>query len=566
MAKKWFLLILLLVSIIQAHGILPSFPAPDPETFSPLLPDPETSISLIDLACSKTINPEACFETIQTECIECSPIAILSSTARLTRNEVKKAMEFLSEFRAQSVDRREVIATKDCMELLDFTSEELSWSLSIMNNPNFSEETMLHRQGDVRAWLSAALGNQDTCIEGFEGTKGHVRDYIQGSLQQVSQLVSNMLAMVQRINDFSVVIPLNNATMEVSNESHGRLEEGNGEFPMWMSSEEQKGIFRKGAGGVRANVVVASDGSGNFRSITEAIRAAPDYRKQRYVIHVRAGVYRENVEVKKKKTNIMLVGDGKDVTVISGSRSFLQGWTTFHTATFAVSGRGFIARDITFENTAGPSMHQAVALRVDSDQSAFYHCAIKGYQDTLYAHSLRQFYRECDIYGTIDFIFGNGAAFFQNCRILARKPLYNQKISITAHGRKDPHQSTGFSIQNCIVEAASDLAPIVSSVPAYLGRPWKPYARTIYMESYLGSLIQPEGWLAWAGNFALNTLYYGEYRNYGPGAKLDGRVRWPGYHVLHGPTEANAFTVEHFIDGRSWLPSTGIAFTAGLTK
>ena len=89
----------------------------------------------------------------------------------------------------------------------------------------------------------------------------------------------------------------------------------------------------------------------------------------------------------------------------------------------AVSGRGFIARDMTFRNTAGPENHQAVALRVDSDQSAFYRCSMEGYQDTLYAHSLRQFYRECDIYGTIDYIFGNGAAVFQQCKIYTRVPL-----------------------------------------------------------------------------------------------------------------------------------------------
>lgn len=109
----------------------------------------------------------------------------------------------------------------------------------------------------------------------------------------------------------------------------------------------------------------------------------------------------------------------------------------------AVSGRGFLARDITFQNTAGPEKHQAVALRSDSDLSVFYRCAMRGYQDTLYTHTMRQFYRECTITGTVDFIFGDGTVVFQNCQILARRGLPNQKNTITAQGRKDVNQPSG---------------------------------------------------------------------------------------------------------------------------
>lgn len=223
----------------------------------------------------------------------------------------------------------------------------------------------------------------------------------------------------------------------------------------------------------------------------------------------------------------------------------------------AVSGKGFIARDMTFRNTAGPQNYQAVALRVDSDQSAFYRCSMEGYQDTLYTHSLRQFYRECDIYGTIDFIFGNGAAVLQNCRIYTRTPLPLQKVTITAQGRKNPNQSTGFSIQDCYIYATQ---------PTYLGRPWKMYSRTVFMNTYMNGQVQPRGWLEWYGDFALNTLFYGEFRNFGPGALLNGRVKWPGYHVIRDASVANAFTVDRFIDGSSWLPGTGIKFTSGLSN
>ncbi|KAG6538290.1 hypothetical protein ZIOFF_003404 [Zingiber officinale] len=188
----------------------------------------------------------------------------------------------------------------------------------------------------------------------------------------------------------------------------------------------------------------------------------------------------------------------------------------------AVVGDGFLMRDLTVENSAGPSKHQAVALRVGADLSAFYRCSFVGYQDTLYAHSLRQFFRNCDVYGTVDFIFGNAAVVLQNCSLYARRPLDNQQNIFTAQGREDPNQNTGISIHNCKVAAASDLAPVQSSFRTYLGRPWKEYSRTVFMQSSLDSLIAPAGWLEWNGSFALKTLYYGEYMNRGRARRLRG--------------------------------------------
>ncbi|CAH2056724.1 unnamed protein product [Thlaspi arvense] len=160
-------------------------------------------------------------------------------------------------------------------------------------------------------------------------------------------------------------------------------------------------------------------------------------------------------------------------------------------------GDGFIAQDIWFQNTAGPQKHQAVALRVGADQSVINRCRIDAYQDTLYAHSLRQFYRDCYITGTVDFIFGNAAVVFQNCRIVARKPMSGQNNMITAQGREDPNQNTATSIQNCNVIASSDLGPVKGSVKTFLGRPWKEYSRTVFMQSNLGDHIDPAGWSPW---------------------------------------------------------------------
>ena len=231
----------------------------------------------------------------------------------------------------------------------------------------------------------------------------------------------------------------------------------------------------------------------------------------------------------------------------------------------AVTGERFIAQDITFRNTAGPANHQAVALLSGSDLSVFYRCGIEGYQDTLYVHSQRQFYRECNIYGTVDFIFGNAAVVFQNCSIYARKPMPQQKNTITAQNRKDPNQNTGISIHACRILATPDLEASKGSFPTYLGRPWKLYSRTVYLMSYMGDHIHPRGWLEWNATFALDTLYYAEYMNSGPGGAVGQRVKWPGYRVITSTIEASKFTVAEFIYGSSWLPSTGVAFLAGLS-
>lgn len=168
--------------------------------------------------------------------------------------------------------------------------------------------------------------------------------------------------------------------------------------------------------------------------------------------------------------------------------------------------------NITFRNTAGPIKQQAVAVRNGADMSAFYSCSFEGYQDTLYTHSLRQFYRDCQIYGTIDFIFGNAAVVFQNCKISSRLPLVGQFNTITAQGRSDPNQNTGISIQNCSIKAAKDLATANVTVETYLGRPWKEYSTTIFMQSYIASLIDPAGWapclFRWASSFKISLRNY----------------------------------------------------------
>ena len=226
---------------------------------------------------------------------------------------------------------------------------------------------------------------------------------------------------------------------------------------------------------------------------------------------------------------------------------------------------GFIAKSIGFQNTAGPDGHQAVALRVSSDMSAFLNCRMDGYQDTLLYQAKRQFYRNCVISGTVDFIFGYGAAVIQNSLIVVRRPNANQQNSVTADGRKENHATTGLVIHNCRIVPEQKLVAERFKIPTYLGRPWKPFSRTVVMESELADFIQPAGWMPWAGSIHLDTLYYAEYANRGAGANTNKRVNWKTFHVINR-NEALQFTAGQFLKGASWIKNAGVPVLLGLKR
>lgn len=216
-----------------------------------------------------------------------------------------------------------------------------------------------------------------------------------------------------------------------------------------------------------------------------------------------------------------------------------------------------------FQNTAGPQGHQAVALRVQSDRSAFFNCRMDGYQDTLYVQTHRQFYRNCVISGTVDFIFGDSATIIQNSLIIVRRPMDNQQNTVTAQGRAEKREGSGLVIHNCRIVPEQKLFAERFKIPTFLGRPWKQYALTVFMESTLGDLVQPAGYMPWSGNFALDTCQYLEYANKGPGANTNRRVRWKGVRVM-ARNEAVKYTAGPFLLGNQWLKGTGGQYFLGL--
>ncbi|KAF8012851.1 hypothetical protein BT93_I0877 [Corymbia citriodora subsp. variegata] len=526
--------------------------------------------AVLKSSCSSTRYPDLCYSAVAASPRAAAGLAtqrdVIEASLNITTVAVERnffAIEKLLSKRSKSLTRREKRALHDCLETIDETLDELRDAAQDLSSYPDAGKSLKQHADDLKTLMSAAMTNQETCLDGFshEDADRQVRKALEKGQVHVEKMCSNALAMIKNMTDADMEAERKAAANRKMLKEEDHLQGDESGWPEWLSAGDRRLLQTTE---VTPNVVVAADGTGNYKTISEAVAAAPQKSTKRYVIKIKAGVYRENVDVPKKKTNLMFIGDGRANTIITASRSVKGGFTTFESATVAVVGERFLARDITFQNTAGPSNHQAVALRVGADFSAFYQCDILAYQDTLYVHNNRQFFINCLISGTVDFIFGNAAAVFQDCDIHARKPDPGQKNMVTAQGRIDPNQNTGIVIQKCRIGATGDLQSVKGDFPTYLGRPWKEFSRTVIMQSTISDVIHPVGWHEWSGTFALDTLYYGEYQNTGPGAGTSQRVTWKGAKVITSVPEAQGFTAANFIAGGSWLSSTGFPFSLNL--
>lgn len=266
--------------------------------------------------------------------------------------------------------------------------------------------------------------------------------------------------------------------------------------------------------------VVARDGSGDFLTVQEAINAVPDFRKNvRTTILIRKGVYKEKLVVPESKINISLIGE--EGTTLSyddyadKKNTFGENKGTSGSASCYIYAPDFYAEHITFENTSG-AVGQAVACFVSADRAYFKKCRFLGFQDTLYTYGKgkRQYYEECYIEGTVDFIFGWSTAVFNRCHIHSLRDGY-----VTAPST-DQGQHYGYAFYDCRLTAEADVNRV------YLSRPWRPYAQAVFIRCELGRHIVPEGWSNWNKKEAEKTVFYAEYRSTGAGAKASERVRF----------------------------------------
>lgn len=267
------------------------------------------------------------------------------------------------------------------------------------------------------------------------------------------------------------------------------------------------------------NITVAKDGSGDFESIQEAIYATKTFPEKHVTIFIKNGIYKEKVRVFAWNTNLTISGEDMDSTIIIWDDHFkkinLGRNSTFHTYTFQVDANDVTIQNLTIANVAG-RVGQAVALHLDGDRIAVKNCTLKGNQDTIYAadENDRQYFKDCYIEGTVDFIFGGATAIFEGCEI---KSLSDGYVTAASTPKSVKY---GFVFKDCKLTANDKVNEV------FLGRPWRSFAKTAFISCELGSHIKPEGWNNWSSEEKEKTVCYAEFGNTGPGAKTDKRVKW----------------------------------------
>lgn len=306
---------------------------------------------------------------------------------------------------------------------------------------------------------------------------------------------------------------------------------------------------------------VAQDGSGDFKTVQEAVNAVPDYCHGAITtIIIKPGTYFEQVTIPHNKFRLHIKGSGADVTKITYDRAATKCWPgtdlkmgTSGSATMYVHSSYVTIEGLTIENCAGPGevVGQAVALDTDSDFLFVHDCRIIGDQDTLYTYGRygkdggikRNYFLNCYIEGGTDFIFGTSIAYFENCELHSKNNSYITAAS-TLQGQK-----YGYVFKGCRLTAAEGVDKV------YLGRPWRPYARTVFIDCHMGRHIRPEGWHNWNKESNEQTAYYAEYKNHGPGSRTGKRVAW-SHQLTREEAEEYSFEKVMFQenDGIVWNP------------
>lgn len=298
--------------------------------------------------------------------------------------------------------------------------------------------------------------------------------------------------------------------------------------------------------GQSKQIVVAQDGSGNYKTVQEALKNVPLNNKSRTLIYIKNGIYKEKLHLDTGRNFVELTGESQFNTILTyddhpGKISATgDSINTRSSYSFLINGNDFIANNITFSNDAGFNAGQAVAVETQGDKAIFINCRFIGNQDVLFLNSekSRQYYKNCYIEGTTDFIFGSATAWFEKCSIYSKK---NSHITAASTPKDNAY---GFVFNNCRLTGDSSLHMVS------LGRPWRPYAWVAYLHCYIGKQIKPEGWSNWNKTDNYKTTRFSEYQNYGPGASTSSRVNWSKQLTS---AEASEITIKNVLSG--WDPA-----------
>ncbi|KAK9076529.1 hypothetical protein SSX86_004863 [Deinandra increscens subsp. villosa] len=541
-----------------------------------------------DLICKPCDYKEACRNAINEVAKNSSAtyqdyiIAIMRATASELSVALEKATKNKKDLGGK--DKKANADLENCEKMLGYATDELKQVLKTVSENN---STSLAQQADpILVWLTAVRSYQTTCTDQIEDKK--LKKKMQDVLDASNQLTFNAQKIVYNVHGILKDIGVNLYNVKLPPMGNRKLLHETNEidrygFPSWVPIADRKllintpdneALFKSPLPpAVPANptpdAVVAQDGSGKFNSIKQALAAYPAGHQGRYIIYIKAGTYNEGqVTVERNQNNVYMYGDGIGKTIITGSLNYeIMRIGTAQTSTVIALGERFMAKGITFENSIGPKGHQAVAFRSQSPHTVMIECSFEGYQDTLYYHAHDQFYKNCVITGTVDFIFGNGRAFIQDCDIYVRKPDPNQGNMVTADGRMAYEEAGGVVLHRCRIHASDDLAPVEAQFPSYLGRPWKACATSVILMCDVGDLIRPEGWMTWQSPEGKNnhmTCTFREWGNTGPGANQAGRVKWPGYKPITEESVALDYTAGPFLDAGSWLPKYGVPVNLAL--
>jgi len=303
----------------------------------------------------------------------------------------------------------------------------------------------------------------------------------------------------------------------------------------------------------RKRITVAKDGSGDYSTVQAALDAVPDVNKVPVSIYIKKGTYRERLTLPAGKSFVTFTGEDKNSTILTyNNHTGLispKGDTinTYTSASFFIQADNFTATNLTFENNAGFTAGQAVAVFAYGDKLAFDNCNFKGFQDVLFCSGAdsRQYYQNCYIEGTTDFIFGPATVVFQNCHIHSKKNSH-----VTAASTPQNH-AYGFVFLDCKLTADSGLTSVS------LGRPWRPYASVAYIRCNISGHIIPEGWNNWKNPANEQTARFAEYLSAGPGAQAAARAKWAKQLTAN---EAKVYTLQNiFGSSDKWNPLTQLS-------
>lgn len=542
--------------------------------------DIATSKKNVDMLCSSAEYKETCVKSLS-KANETSDVkSLIKAAFHAASKEFKKFIDNSTLVEELAKDNMTKQAMDICHEVLDYAIDDIKHSMESLDK--FDMSKLGDYAYDLKVWLGATISHQRTCLDGFENTTTHAAETMSKVLNTSMELSMNALDIITGLTDlaqsFGFQISHHLAQAPAGADANRKL------LPSWVAEDAHRRrllrhhhvanavptFLSAAPGPMTPNVVVAQDGSGQFKTLTEALAAAPKKNTKPYVIYVKAGIYNENVIIDKNLAYLTIIGDGPKLTRFTGSKNFIDGVQTYYTATFGVNAPFFTAMHVGFENSAGPTKHQAVALRVTADKAVFFDCHMDGYQDTLYSQSHRQFYRDCLISGTIDYIFGDADAVFQNCTLVVRPPLDNQNCIVTAGGRNVANSPSALIFQSCKFIGDPAYMAVKDRKPSYLGRPWRPYSRVVIMDSFIDEIFAKEGYLSWAGSLYHLTCVFSEYNNKGPGSDAEHRVKWP-YVKKITAAEAAPFYPNKFYEFKnatmqendSWILQAGVPYVGG---